>query len=218
MDYYRDTVTQKSWQLLTGLTRSYRFVLIGGWAVWLYTKQLKSKDIDIVVDLNQLAKLKTRFDLVKNSRLKKYEFRAAEVQVDVYTPYYSTPGGLPAETILKHSVKLEGFTVPKPEILLITKIVTWAGRRGSAKGKKDFLDIIGLLSLAEISHKQINTHISSDEIKTAVNLLVNQLKKTYSAPELNINNHQFSKHKKQWLKTLSVQHHPSPPSSRTPDK
>lgn len=71
MNYYRDSVTQKSWRFLTELARKYRFVLIGGWAVWLYTKQLKSKDIDIVVDLNQLAKLKTRFDLVKNSRLKK---------------------------------------------------------------------------------------------------------------------------------------------------
>ena len=94
MVYYRDAVTQKSWQLLTELTRKFRFVLIGGWAVWLYTKQLKSKDIDIVVDLSQLVKLKTRFDLVKNNRLKKYEFRNGEVQVDVYTPYYSFPGGV----------------------------------------------------------------------------------------------------------------------------
>jgi len=200
MVYYRDTVTQKSWQLLTELTRKFRFVLIGGWAVWLYTKQLKSKDIDIVVDLSQLAKLKTRFDLVKNNRLKKYEFRNGEVQVDVYTPYYSFPGGVPAETILEYSVKLAGFTVVGADLLLITKIVTWASRRGSAKGQKDFLDIIGLLSLSEINHKQIKAHLNSDEIKTAVNLLVNQFKKTYSAPELNINSHQFSKQKKRWLK------------------
>ena len=200
MVYYRDTVTQKSWQLLTELTRKFRFVLIGGWAVWLYTKQLKSKDIDIVVDLSQLAKLKTRFDLVKNNRLKKYEFRNGEVQVDVYTPYYSFPGGVPAETILEYSVKLAGFTVVGADLLLITKIVTWASRRGSAKGQKDFLDIIGLLSLSEINHKQIKARLNPDKIKTAVNLLVNQLKKTYSAPELNINSHQFSKQKKRWLK------------------
>lgn len=202
MAYYRDTVTQKSWQLLTELTRSYQFVLIGGWAVWLYTKQLKSKDIDIVVNLSQLAKLKTRFDLVKNNRLKKYEFRDGEVQVDVYTPYYSSPGGVPAETILEYPVKLDGFTVPEIEILLITKIVTWASRRGSAKGQKDILDIIGLLSLPGINYKKIRTQFDSNEIKAAVKLLIRQLKITYSSPELNINNHQFSKQKKRWLKFL----------------
>lgn len=204
MDYYRDSVTQKSWQFLTELAKNYKFVLIGGWAVWLYTKLLKSKDIDIVVDLSQLAKLKDRFDLVKNSRLKKYEFRADEVQVDVYTPYYSIPGGIPAETILKHSAKLEGFTVPKPEVLLITKIVTWAKRRGSAKGKKDFLDVLGLLSLPNVNPKQLKINIDLDEIKNAVNLLVNQLKKTYAAPEVNLNRHQFAKLKFRWLKLLST--------------
>lgn len=204
MDYYRDTVTQKSWQMLAEMAQKFKFVLIGGWAVWLYTKQLKSKDIDIVVNLHQLAKLKTRFDLVKNHRLKKYEFRDGEVQVDVYTPYYSIPGGIPAETILKRSVKLEGFTVPKPEVLLITKIVTWAKRRGSAKGKKDFIDIIGLLSLPNVNHKQLKINIDSDEIKTAVNLLVNQLKKTYSVPEINLNRHQFAKLKAGWLKFLML--------------
>lgn len=203
MDYYRDSVTQKSWQLLTELAKKYKFVLIGGWAVWLYTKQLKSKDIDIVVDLNQLAELKTRFDLIKNPRLKKYEFRAAEIQVDVYTPYYSVPGGIPAETILKHSAKLEGFTVPKPEVLLITKIITWAKRRGSAKGKKDFLDILGLLSFPDTNLKQVKSHINSAEIKNSVLLLINQLKKTYSALELDINRHQFAKLKFRWLKSLT---------------
>ena len=33
MAYYRDTVTQKSWQLLTELTLEFRFVLIGGLVV-----------------------------------------------------------------------------------------------------------------------------------------------------------------------------------------
>lgn len=204
MPYYRDTVTHKSWQMLVELARKFKFVLIGGWAVWLYTKLLKSKDIDIVVDLNQLAKLKDRFDLVKNSRLKKYEFRADEIQIDVYTPYYSIPGGIPAETILKHSAKLEGFTVPKPEVLLITKIVTWAKRRGSAKGKKDFLDILGLLSLPDTNLKQVEAHIDSAEIKNSVLLLINQLKKTYSAPEINLNRHQFAKLKARWLKSLTA--------------
>ena len=35
MKYYRDSVTNKSWQLLKQLNRELEFVLIGGWAVWL---------------------------------------------------------------------------------------------------------------------------------------------------------------------------------------
>lgn len=202
MNYYLDSVTQKSWQTLTKLAKKYNFVLIGGWAVWLYTKQLKSKDIDIVIDLNQLAKLKINFDLVKNDRLKKYEFRNEEVQVDVYTPHYSVPGGVPAETVLKHSIKLEGFTVIDANLLLITKIVTWVNRRGSAKGKKDFFDILGILSLPDINYKQIESDIDSSEVRDSVLMLINQLKKTYTAPEINLNRHQFAKLKPRWLKLL----------------
>ena len=55
MAYYRDSVTEASWQLLQKLKREYKFCLIGGWAVWLYTKQLKSKDIDLVVAPEELS-------------------------------------------------------------------------------------------------------------------------------------------------------------------
>jgi len=43
---------------LLELNRKYRFVLIGGWAVYLYSKALKSRDIDIVIDFETLAKMK----------------------------------------------------------------------------------------------------------------------------------------------------------------
>jgi len=50
-----------------------RFVLIGGWAVWLYTQQLKSKDIDIVIDLPTLDALKSAYEIEKNHRLKTFQ-------------------------------------------------------------------------------------------------------------------------------------------------
>lgn len=46
MAYYNDLITEKSWQYLQTLRRETNFVLIGGWAVYLYTKSLKSKDFD----------------------------------------------------------------------------------------------------------------------------------------------------------------------------
>ena len=57
MAYYRDSVTEASWQLLQKLKREYKFCLIG-WAVWLYTKQLKSKDIDLVVAPEELSRIR----------------------------------------------------------------------------------------------------------------------------------------------------------------
>ena len=70
MNYYRDQVTTKSWELLQQLAKKYQFILIGGWAVWLYTHQLKSKDIDLLVKFDTLEKLRYDFPLTKNERLK----------------------------------------------------------------------------------------------------------------------------------------------------
>ncbi len=58
MPYYQDIITSKSFKILQDLKRSYNFILIGGWAVFLHTQSLKSKDIDIVIDYAQLEKIR----------------------------------------------------------------------------------------------------------------------------------------------------------------
>jgi len=187
MVYYRDSVTEQSWQLLKKLKRQFKFCLIGGWAVWLYTKQLKSKDIDIVVEAKELTKLKENYDLFKNERLKKYEFRQGEVAVDVYSAYYSDLG-LKAEKILTDCRIIEGFSVPSPETLFILKLTAWLDRRASPKGRKDLLDMISLLGqqkikLSKIKHEGVKTFVKQ------LNLLI-------AVPELNLNQHLWSRIKK----------------------
>ena len=50
MEFWNSLLTEKSQKLLMQLKNPpIKFILIGGWAVWLYTKQQKSKDIDIVL-------------------------------------------------------------------------------------------------------------------------------------------------------------------------
>ena len=78
MNYYHDIITEKSWQKLQKLRRLYNFILIGGWAVYIYTKALKSKDIDFICDYETLQKLKESYDLVKNDRLKNTKYMPAE--------------------------------------------------------------------------------------------------------------------------------------------
>jgi len=68
MEYYHDLITEKSFKILQDLKREFDFILIGGWAIFLYTKALKSKDIDIIVDYDELEKFKKEFDIVKNER------------------------------------------------------------------------------------------------------------------------------------------------------
>lgn len=187
--YYRDQVTQKSWKLLTQISSIYQFVLIGGWAVWLYTKQLKSKDIDIVVSLDQLGKLSKDYALEKNERLKKYEIRQEEIEIDVYTPFYSQLG-VPGEVILDTAIQREGFKIPPPEILLRLKLVAYQGRRGSEKGRKDLVDIVSLLCLPELKW----TNVPPEAIQVAANQT--------EMPELALNAHQYSRYKKAWKSKL----------------
>ncbi len=183
--YYRDQVTEKSWVLLRELSKHYSFVLIGGWAVWLYTHELKSKDIDIVVSLSELGKLGKAYPLLKNDRLKKYEINQGEVQVDIYSPFYSNPG-IPAETILEHAVSIEGFKLPRPEDLLSLKLAAYHARAGSSKGRKDLVDIVSLLQLKTLNWN----HAPRD----AVDLALQQTE----IPELSLNRHVYAKIKIHW--------------------
>lgn len=72
-EYYHNLVTDKSFHILQNLKRRYDFILIGGWAVYFFTKSLKSKDIDCILDHTTLQKIRDAYTLVKNERLKKYE-------------------------------------------------------------------------------------------------------------------------------------------------
>ena len=46
MAFYHNLVTERSWEELQTLRRKLDFILIGGWAVYLYTKTVKSKDFE----------------------------------------------------------------------------------------------------------------------------------------------------------------------------
>ena len=82
----------------------------------MHTSALKSKDIDLVLEFSELERLKEEFDVSKNERLKKYEARREEMEIDIYIPFYSSPG-LPAEDLKEFVVRLEGFKTVEKEVL-----------------------------------------------------------------------------------------------------
>ncbi len=150
MQYWHNNVTEKSWQILQQLKKEFNFILIGGWATYLWTRQMKSKDIDIIVDFSTLEYIKKKYKLKKNDNLRKYEIIIDEIDIDIYVAYYSKLA-LAVEKIGKATAKIEGFRVVQTEALLILKQGAELDRGHSEKGEKDRIDIISILINAGIN-------------------------------------------------------------------
>ena len=150
-EFWNSLLTEKSWNILTNISKEkFKFIVIGGWAAYLWTKAHKSKDIDIaLIDIKDLDYLKQKYNLKKNDRLKKYEISFDEIDVDIYMPYFSELP-IPIEDLKHYSVKIEGLNVVKQELLLILKQGAESDREKSIKGEKDRIDIMTLIFFADI--------------------------------------------------------------------
>lgn len=199
MDYYHNLITEKSWKRLQELKRQYKFILIGGWAVYLYAKMQKSKDIDFICNYEELEKLRSEYDLIKNERLKKYEIHAGEFDVDIYTPFFSDLG-IPPEEIEKMSITVEGFKVPTAEVLLILKQKAYRNRAGSTKGEKDRIDIISLLG--SVNFKKYAELLKKFGVEKYNEDLKQILKSTRQVEELKMSEHAFAGFRKKILSQL----------------
>ncbi len=191
--FYNDLVTQKSWQTLQDLRGRLDFILIGGWAVYLYAKALKSKDIDLIINYDQLERFKPEFEVIKNDRLKKYEARREEVQIDIYLPHYSNIR-IPVEDITDLA-KIETITVPSLEMLVILKQLAYEERGFSPKGQKDKLDILSLLYFGDFDFGKYQKLVKKFNLKLDLGKII---KETIKISELGINEYQWSKWKKQY--------------------
>ena len=200
-EFWHNLVTEKSYQLLQELRKSFDFVLIGGWAIYFYTHGLKSKDIDIIVSLEALDKLKQKFDVYKNERLHKYEIKIEGIDIDIYIPYWSDLG-LSINKVIENTVSLEGFRLPSKEILLILKLFVYSKRKASLKGKKDLIDIISLLYFDNINFGLLNNILEDNSLSHLKDELREILVSTTKVEELGINQKKFSDFKKK----ISAEH------------
>lgn len=198
MNFYHNIITSKSWQALIDLKQKYRFILIGGWAVFLYTKALKSKDIDIVMEYDELEKINSEFAVSKNERLKKYEARKEEIEIDIYLPFYSNPG-IPAEEIKKLATLQEGFMLPEKEALVLLKQKALIEREASFKGRKDLADLLSLFRLVDFDWLKYKNLANKFQLQEQVKKVAGILKRTTKVGELGLNVHQFARLKRQIL-------------------
>ena len=146
MEFWNSDITDQSLKKLLDLSKRYRFILIGGWAIYMYTKLQKSRDIDVVVNYDQFRILSNDFSIKKNPSLRNYEIKFQKFDIDIYTPVYSRLA-LPTEDIITNCTTIENILVPRVEELLILKLGAFDERMNSIKGQKDRLDIAGLVFL-----------------------------------------------------------------------
>ncbi len=151
MELWNEIITEKSYNLLLELKKIGNFVLIGGWANWIYSQTAKSKDIDIYINFDDFFKLQNFF-LNKgifvsfNRKLNKYEAKAEEIDIDIYTPNHCNLI-IPCNDVFKKKIfkQFGGFQVIIPEALLLLKLDAEKQRHGTIKGFKDRIDILSLL-------------------------------------------------------------------------
>lgn len=203
MEYYHNIITQKSWQELIALRKEVDFVLIGGWAIYLYTKQLKSKDIDIMIDYDQLPVLEKKYVLTKNERLKKYQAQKEEIEIDLYLPHFSTIG-LPVETLIQQAKNQKGFQVLEEHYLFVLKVFVLSQRANTPKGRKDLLDVVGLAVARDLDWQKIKTIIKEFDLDEALNNFLALLKQETEMPELNLNQYKLSRLKKEITNGLEL--------------
>lgn len=203
MEFWNSLLTEKSWKIMQELKKEkFRFIVIGGWAAYLWTKQHKSKDIDIIIpDFSELETLNKKYPLNKNDNLKKYEIKIEEIDVDIYLPYYSRLA-LPLKDVLENATKVEGFEVVRPEVLLILKQGAELDRKESIKGQKDRIDIMTLLCYADVDFEKYRSLLEKNRLGHYRQRLKEIITAFREIKHLNLNAKDYAKIKKELLKKV----------------
>ena len=199
MDYWHNLIVEKSWNVLQQLKGKFDFILIGGWASYLWTKASKSKDIDIVVQIETLDAIKQRYPLRKNDRLCKYEIKVDEIDIDIYVPFYSRLA-LPLEAISFEMI--EGFKVIKVEELLVLKQGAEHDRGFSEKGEKDRIDIMSLVLFCDVDFKRYKELLKSAKKDDFIDSLIAIIRNFQDYKYLNLTPRELKTKKQEVLNKL----------------
>ena len=200
MEYWNTAITEKSWETLQKIKKEINFILIGGWAAYLWAQSHKSKDIDIVIDYKELDKLKLNYKLNKNYLLKKYEIKIDDIDIDIYLPFYSK---LPLiDNLENYTAKVQGFKVVKPEALIILKQAAEMSRQNSEKGMKDRIDIVDLLLKCEINFEEYKKILEKEKLSIFKKRMIEIINTFQDIKYFDLNQRQFKLKKGELIKNI----------------
>lgn len=204
MEFWNSDITGESWNQLISLSKKYKFVLIGGWAIYMYTKLQKSRDIDMVVDYVQTRPLFADFQMRNNPSLRKYEIKFQKFNVDVYTQFYSRLSVSPQDLLNNYRV-IENIMVPRVEEMLILKPGAFYDRKSSMKGQKDRVDIAGLVFYSTVDYSRLRVLLNQYKKESYMDLLLDAVGNIdrHLLPYLNLNESTYSKIRKRTLDAIT---------------
>lgn len=203
-EFWNSLITEKSWKLLQDIKGKFDFILIGGWAIYLLAKQQKSKDIDIVVSISELQKFKPE-GLAKNDKLKKYEIKKEEIDIDIYVEHYSRLA-IPVEDIKNYIFEIGGFKTASPELMIILKQQAYNERKNSIKGEKDLIDIMSLLLFSNPNMEKYFLIANKYGLNSFSIELKSLIKNFKDYSKLGLNQIQFRKLKEKTIEDFSLQY------------
>ena len=177
--FWNEEQTRRSMELLNRLSKDVDFVLIGGWAVFMYAKQQMSLDVDIAVAYDSLEYFR-RYGIgdYKNTRIK-YSIIDG-TYVDLFVENFSDKGmPFPIKTVLDNYLTIEGIKVVDRELLLILKLWRYF-RPDQQKIRKDVLDVIALLLYGDIDLNRFKELVELYKVPEgrSINVLLEYIDKT----------------------------------------
>jgi len=137
---WRDEIVEQAWRVLEELKGLADFVLIGGWGVYLWTRKLRSRDIDIYIDQENFYKLQSEllqrnYALKRNVRSMNFEALIGDVEVDIHLSFLSNLA-VPCLDVFNQRLYslIERFRAAIPKVLLLLKAQVAQQRWHAEKG------------------------------------------------------------------------------------
>jgi len=161
--FWNREATERSLRLLGSLASRSDFVLIGGWAVYLYVGAQKSQDIDIVIGYDGLNYFR-QFGISEYPR-SKIKYSVVEgVVIDLFVEEFIDPDmPFPSSIVLNNYVRIQNIKVVDRNILLLLKLWGYFSA-DETKHRKDIIDVVSLLFYGDIDLGKVNEYVEKYKI------------------------------------------------------
>lgn len=156
--------TRKSYDELLRLAKDVDLVLIGGWAVYLYTNAQRSADVDIAIGYDAIGYFR-QFGIDEYEGIKVKYSDVRGTTVDLFIDEYSDADlPFPVSEIRTNYITINGIKVVRREMLLLLKL--WGYFRiDETKHRKDVIDVVSLLFYAHPEIGKAKEYVSKYKIE-----------------------------------------------------